>query len=96
MPLNHLLYFTLAHIDDLNLVIDSSSEDAVAMQTKADTGDGVLQRYVFDLLLGSRLPNLHQAIISHTGEDLQSFLRCCDIMNDAFVTLVLSDWFLLL
>lgn len=96
MPLNHLLYFTLAHVNDLNLVIDSSSKEAVPMQTEADTGDGILQRYVFNLLFGSGLPNLHQTVICYTGEDLQSFLRGGDIMDDAFVTLVLSYWFLLL
>lgn len=43
MTLNHFLNLTFPNIDDLYFIIDPTSEYAISMQTKADTGDWKLQ-----------------------------------------------------
>ena len=91
MALYLFLQLLLADVEDLEVVVDASSEDPVPIHAETHANERVLNLKVFDRLLRPRLPHFNRPIITDTRHKLHGLLGRCDVVNDAAVPLILPD-----
>jgi hypothetical protein len=78
MSFDSLLLLLLSKVEDLDLVINASSEQAISVEAEFDAGERIFCFEASQFFFGTGFPHLDHAIVRDSSIDLQSLLGSGD------------------
>lgn len=67
MNIDNLFYFFFCHVEHPNVIVNTSVEDTISIQIKANACKWIFVGNSPDLLFGTLLPYSHHTIITNTS-----------------------------